>query len=177
MSHRSLFIAFWPGSATCARKSRARELAVLISPCSSRRGASPEQGRVRWCAIRAVTRSVSDFPFRVGKQVFWIFRSFRHVDHHQYEPGRLVRRRGSKHRRTKKIGCAAALSQSLRPRSNGNDAQGNGADTDLQLYGPVWLLTQGETRKTKRVRLFTEFLSRRLEAYAPLLAGQLISPD
>ncbi|WP_313805812.1 LysR family transcriptional regulator [Sphingobium sp.] len=43
--------------------------------------------------------------------------------------------------------------------------------TDLHLYGPVWLLTHGETRKTKRVQLFTEFLSRRLAAYAPLLAG------
>ncbi len=29
--------------------------------------------------------------------------------------------------------------------------------TDLHMYGTVWLLTQGETRKTKRVRLFTEF--------------------
>lgn len=35
----------------------------------------------------------------------------------------------------------------------------------------LWLLTQGETRKTKRVRLFTEFMSRRLAAHAPLLAG------
>jgi DNA-binding transcriptional LysR family regulator len=42
---------------------------------------------------------------------------------------------------------------------------------DLHLYGSVWVLTQGETRKTKRVRLFTEFVSRRLAAYAPLLAG------
>jgi DNA-binding transcriptional LysR family regulator len=41
----------------------------------------------------------------------------------------------------------------------------------LHLYGSVWLLTQGETRKTKRVRLFTEFMARRLAAYAPLLAG------
>ena len=49
--------------------------------------------------------------------------------------------------------------------------------TDLHLYGPVWLLTQGETRKTKRVRLFTEFVSRRLGAYAPLLAGLSISRD
>ncbi|MNL85109.1 hypothetical protein D3C87_2133060 [compost metagenome] len=49
--------------------------------------------------------------------------------------------------------------------------------TDLHLYGPVWLLTQGETRKTKRVRLLTEFVSRRLDAYAPLLAGLSISPD
>src|ERR1700749_3052022 len=42
---------------------------------------------------------------------------------------------------------------------------------DLHMYGTLWLLTQGETRKTKRVRLFTEFVSRRLAAYAPLLAG------
>jgi DNA-binding transcriptional LysR family regulator len=43
--------------------------------------------------------------------------------------------------------------------------------TGLHRYGTVWLLTQGDTRKTKRVRLFTEFVSRRLAAYAPLLAG------
>ena len=43
--------------------------------------------------------------------------------------------------------------------------------TDLPMHGTLWLLTQGETRKTKRVRLFTEFISRRLAAYAPLLAG------
>jgi molybdate transport repressor ModE-like protein len=41
----------------------------------------------------------------------------------------------------------------------------------LHMHGTLWLLTQGETRKTKRVRLFTEFVSRRLAAYAPLLAG------
>lgn len=44
-------------------------------------------------------------------------------------------------------------------------------DTDLHLYGTLWLLTQGEARKTKRVRLFTEFVSRRLAVYATLLAG------
>jgi len=49
--------------------------------------------------------------------------------------------------------------------------------TDLHMYGTVWLLTQGETRKTKRVRLFTEFVSRRLAAYAPLLAGLSVSRD
>src|ERR1700752_1202007 len=49
--------------------------------------------------------------------------------------------------------------------------------TDLHMYGTLWLLTQGETRKTKRVRLFTEFVSRRLAAYAPLLAGLSISGD
>lgn len=41
----------------------------------------------------------------------------------------------------------------------------------LHMHGTLWLLTHGETRKTKRVRLFTEFVSRRLAAYAPLLAG------
>jgi DNA-binding transcriptional LysR family regulator len=43
--------------------------------------------------------------------------------------------------------------------------------TLLHRHGTLWLLTLGETRKTKRVRLFTEFASRRLAAYAPLLAG------
>jgi len=41
----------------------------------------------------------------------------------------------------------------------------------LHLYGTLWLLTQGETRKTKRVRLFTEFISHRLATHASLLAG------
>jgi DNA-binding transcriptional LysR family regulator len=49
--------------------------------------------------------------------------------------------------------------------------------TELHMYGTLWLLTQGETRKMKRVRLFTEFVSRRLAAYAPLLAGLSISRD
>jgi len=49
--------------------------------------------------------------------------------------------------------------------------------TDLHMYGTLWLLTQGETRKTKRVRLFTEFVSRRLAAYAPLFAGLSASRD
>ena len=43
--------------------------------------------------------------------------------------------------------------------------------TDLRTHGTLWLLTQGEIRKTKRVRLFTEFISRRLAAYVQLLAG------
>ena len=45
-------------------------------------------------------------------------------------------------------------------------------DTPLQLHGTLWLLTQGETRRTKRVRLFTEFMAGRLAAHAPLLAGR-----
>lgn len=49
--------------------------------------------------------------------------------------------------------------------------------TDLHQYGTVWLLTQAETRKTKRVRLFIEFISQRLAAYAPLLAGLSLSRD
>jgi DNA-binding transcriptional LysR family regulator len=43
--------------------------------------------------------------------------------------------------------------------------------TTLRMLGTLWLLTQGESRKTKRVRLFTEFMSRRLAAYVQLLAG------
>src|ERR1700710_2018922 len=42
---------------------------------------------------------------------------------------------------------------------------------DLHMYGTLWLLTQAESRNTKRVRLFTEFVTRRLAGYAPLLAG------
>ena len=49
--------------------------------------------------------------------------------------------------------------------------------TGLHLYGTLWLLTQGETRKTKRVRLFTEFISRRFATYASLLAGLSVSLD
>ena len=49
--------------------------------------------------------------------------------------------------------------------------------TGLHMYGTLWLLTQGETRKTTRVRLFTEFVSRRFAAYAPLLAGLSQSSD
>jgi DNA-binding transcriptional LysR family regulator len=48
---------------------------------------------------------------------------------------------------------------------------------DLHIYGTVWVLTQGETRKTKRVRLFTDFISRRLAGYGALLAGLSISRD
>jgi DNA-binding transcriptional LysR family regulator len=43
--------------------------------------------------------------------------------------------------------------------------------TGLHMYGTLRLLREGETRKSKRVRLFTEFVSHRLAAYAPLLAG------
>ena len=49
--------------------------------------------------------------------------------------------------------------------------------SDLRLHGTLWLLTQGETRKTKRVRLFTDFASRRLAAYGPLLAGATSCDD
>jgi DNA-binding transcriptional LysR family regulator len=46
--------------------------------------------------------------------------------------------------------------------------------TSLHMYGTLWILAQGETRKTKRVRLFTEFISGRLAAHAALLAGRSI---
>ena len=45
-------------------------------------------------------------------------------------------------------------------------------DTDLHMYGTLWTLTQGETRKTKRVRLFTEFIFERIAGYRPSLTGQ-----
>jgi hypothetical protein len=48
---------------------------------------------------------------------------------------------------------------------------------DLHMHGTLWLLTQGETRTTKRVRLFTEFVSRRLATYVQLLAGLSCSRD
>ncbi len=41
----------------------------------------------------------------------------------------------------------------------------------LQRNGVLWILTYGETRKTKRVQLFTEFASLRFAGYATLLAG------
>jgi hypothetical protein len=49
--------------------------------------------------------------------------------------------------------------------------------TDLHLYGALWLLTQGETRKTKRVQLFTSYLSDKLAEYAPLLGGLSVPHD
>jgi DNA-binding transcriptional LysR family regulator len=49
--------------------------------------------------------------------------------------------------------------------------------TGLHRHGTLWLLTQGEARKTKRVRLFTEFVSGRLAAYGQLLAGLSYSGD
>ena len=49
--------------------------------------------------------------------------------------------------------------------------------TAIHKHGTLWLLTQGETRKTKRVRLFVDFTSKRLAAYEPLLAGRTPSAD
>ena len=49
--------------------------------------------------------------------------------------------------------------------------------TALRMHGTLWLLTQGETRKTKRVRLFTEFISERLAAHVALLAGRTYPLD
>ena len=44
--------------------------------------------------------------------------------------------------------------------------------TAIHLHGCLWVLTQGETRKTKRVRLFVDFIGRSLAENAGLLAGQ-----
>ena len=45
--------------------------------------------------------------------------------------------------------------------------------TRKAMHGTLWLLTQRDTRKTKRVRLFIDFIAGRLTAYAPILAGAL----
>ena len=47
----------------------------------------------------------------------------------------------------------------------------------VHMHGTLWLLTQGETRKTKRVRLFIDYLSRRLATYTRLLAGAARSSE
>ena len=41
----------------------------------------------------------------------------------------------------------------------------------IRHYGTLWLLTHGETRRTKRVRLFSDFIRERLSGYATLLEG------
>lgn len=38
-------------------------------------------------------------------------------------------------------------------------------------HGSLWILSQGETRRTKRVRLFIDFVSLRFAEYAPRLLG------
>ena len=47
----------------------------------------------------------------------------------------------------------------------------------INHYGKLWLLTHGETRKTKRVRLFCDFLKKRIKRYADLLDGTSIAYD
>ncbi|TPG38662.1 LysR family transcriptional regulator [Sphingomonas koreensis] len=49
--------------------------------------------------------------------------------------------------------------------------------SNLYMHGTLWILTQGETRKTKRVRLFTEFMFRTLAAHALLFTGQFKTRD
>ena len=41
----------------------------------------------------------------------------------------------------------------------------------LRTHGTLWLLAQGETRKTGRVRAFIDFMGGRLAAHAALLGG------
>jgi hypothetical protein len=43
-------------------------------------------------------------------------------------------------------------------------------DTSLHSHGKLWLLTQGETRETKRVRLLTEFFISQARRDAPLFS-------
>ena len=48
--------------------------------------------------------------------------------------------------------------------------------TSVYRHGSLYLLTQGETRATRRVRLFVDFIASRLAAHAELLAGQKAAP-
>lgn len=48
--------------------------------------------------------------------------------------------------------------------------------SQTHLYGTLWLLTHGETRMTKRVRLFGDFIQGRLSNHAQLLAGLVEFP-
>ena len=43
--------------------------------------------------------------------------------------------------------------------------------TEPRLNGAIWILTQGETRKTKRVRLFIDFVALKLAGYSSRLTG------
>jgi len=43
--------------------------------------------------------------------------------------------------------------------------------TTTRMHGTLWLLTPSDAHKTKRVRLFTEFVALSLTAYVSLLAG------
>jgi DNA-binding transcriptional LysR family regulator len=49
--------------------------------------------------------------------------------------------------------------------------------TPLGPHGTLWVLAHGETRKTKRVRMFTEFISERLRAHASVLGGDKSRQD
>ena len=44
--------------------------------------------------------------------------------------------------------------------------------TSVHRYGSLYLLTQGETRRTRRVRLFVDFIAGRLAGHSELLAGR-----
>jgi DNA-binding transcriptional LysR family regulator len=44
--------------------------------------------------------------------------------------------------------------------------------TRVGSHGTLWILSHGETRRTKRVRLFIDFMAMRLAAYQPQLALQ-----
>ncbi|MVO17871.1 LysR family transcriptional regulator [Rhodobacteraceae bacterium CY05] len=46
-----------------------------------------------------------------------------------------------------------------------------------KYYGTLWVLTHGETRKTKRVRLFSEFIKARIAVYSALLSGEAYIDD
>lgn len=50
-------------------------------------------------------------------------------------------------------------------------------DVGIQRYGTLWLLTHGETRRTKRVRLFSDYIRERLARHAARLQGLPATPE
>ena len=46
--------------------------------------------------------------------------------------------------------------------------------TGIHVHGCLWILTRGDARKTKRVRLFIDYIASRLARHEPLLAGRCV---
>jgi len=45
-------------------------------------------------------------------------------------------------------------------------------NSQIHYYGDLWMLTHGETRKTPRVRTFTNYIKETMRQHAPLLIGK-----
>lgn len=76
---------------------------------------------------------------------------------------------------TKIAAVKAGIGMALLPCFIG-DAEPNlirAPNSTIKFYGTLWLLTHGETRKSKRVRLFCDFIKKRIARHADLLNGNI----